>query len=198
MTHHNIVTLDYRDLNEIEAHLKRLDKGDRYLRFFAALGDSAIEHYAHNIDLDNGKLFGSWNQYGDLIGYAQLAGIGLMNDRKSAEFAMSIDKEHRGTGLARQLMKRCINFCKADGIEFLFMSCLRENQKMRALAQAEGLKVVVDHEEAIAELNLDGVVTIERGLAVAKELQYAQISIFDKAYRFNNDIIRALLGHKLK
>lgn len=194
MTFHSIVTLDHNDLNEVEAHLLRLDRSDRYLRFFAALGDHAIGHFVRSIDFDKGKLFGAFNEHGDLIGVAQLAGISMMNSKKSAEFAISIDKEHRGSGLARQLMSRCVNFCKATGIEFLFMSCLRENMKMRSLAQAEGLKVVVDHEEAIAELNLDGVVQIERSIAAAKEVGYAQIAIFDKAYRFNSEIIKSLLN----
>jgi GNAT superfamily N-acetyltransferase len=191
---YNIITLDKQYTQDIQEHLKRLDKNDRYMRFFAVLNDSAIEHFVKKINFDDGRAFGVFDKSA-LIGFAQLAGIGIENGKKTAEFAISIDKDRRGSGLARQLMKRCVNFCKANSIEILFMSCLRENDKMKNLARAEGLKVIANHEEAIAELNLENV-PIERGIAVAKEFAYEQISILDKCYRFNNTIIKALIGQK--
>jgi RimJ/RimL family protein N-acetyltransferase len=188
---YSIVKLDQLDLPHVEAHLKRLDKDDRYLRFFAVLNDTAIEKHVKAISDNNSVCFGAFED-GVLVGHAQLAGFEQRNEKRSAEFAISIDKDRRGSGLARQLMQRCVNFCKADGVEVLFMSCLRENKKMQALAKAEGLKVITDHDEAMAELDLHDA-PFSRTRAIQKEIAYAQISIFDKCHRFNKQIIKALL-----
>jgi hypothetical protein len=71
------------------------------------------------------------------------------------------------------------------------MSCLRENKRMQSISRAAGLTVVVNADEAFADLNLDG---SDRATARSHEIAYEQISVFDKAYRHNQAMLNEILG----
>ena len=174
---------------DIIAHLKRLDSGDRYLRFFAALGDSAIEKYVTEmVDFSKTKGYGIYDlDKKTLIAFAHI----IEDDKGSAEVGISVDKSVRGKGLAKDLMDRIMVHVKANGIHTLYMSCLRENKIMQSIARNAGLKVVIDHDEAIATLELD-IDPIQRSIYRTKEYAYQQITIFDKCYRQNALLVRFL------
>jgi RimJ/RimL family protein N-acetyltransferase len=155
MTHYTIQRLHEMDRSAIKNHLLRLDKNDRYLRFFAALGDFAIEHYADNvIDLKDGAAFGVIDGNGRLVGLAHASRIQISESRVSAEVGFSIDADERSNGLASRLMERVITHCRDHGVNTLFMSCLRENKKMQSLARKFGLNMTINFDEAYAELEL--------------------------------------------
>lgn len=187
-----ISSLSNSDKPKILDHLKRLDSGDRYLRFFAALNDEALERYVYDaIDLSNSKAFGIFRN-DKLVAFAHLSCITSKDGIKSAEVGVTVDKDFRDKKFAKILMDRMLVFCKATGVNRLFMSCLKQNNKMRQIAKSAGLKVVVDHEEALAELNLDSPPST-RVLNISKDLMYEQISIYDACFRRNTELIEFLL-----
>lgn len=187
-----ISTLDDEDRPKILSHLKRLDREDRYMRFFAALSDNALESYTEkSLDLVSGRGFGVFSiPDRKLIAFAHVSTAEQEGHLVKAELGISIDKGCRGKGLAKRLMDRVIVYCKAYNINTLFMSCLRENKRMQHVAQAAGLKVVMNVDEAFADLSLEG---SDRKSSISQEIAHEQISVFDKAYRHNQVLVNEIL-----
>lgn len=188
-----ISSLDDEDRPKIRSHLMRMNHEDRYLRFFATLSDSAIEHYAMNIlDLKHGRAFGIITiPDRRLIGLAHVSRIELGERRVSAEVGISIDEEYRSKGLSKRLMDRALVYCRSNGVNTIYMSCLRENKRVQAVARAAGLKVVANADEAMAELELT---PAERAANISHEIAYEQISLFDKAYRHNEALMNSVFS----
>lgn len=140
------------DLNreQVYDHLVGLSSEDRRLRFCMTVKDDYIRNYVYGVmNFDRDPSFGAFIN-GRLVG---LASICLVSE-KSWEFAMSIEFGYRGTGLARHLMRETIDTARELGAERLCMSCLRENRKMRALAESFGLNMTITYDEAYAELGV--------------------------------------------
>lgn len=187
-----ISQLDESDKPAILSHLLRLNKTDRYLRFFATVSDSVLENYVKQLDFSESKGFGIFDEdKKTLIAFVHVSGIEEQHISKRAELGISIDETHRGFGLARRLMDRSVNYCKANDINILFISCLRENTKMQHMAKNAGLKVILDHNEAEAVLKLDEM-PLPKATAISQEIAYDQIAIFDKCYRCNTELVLAL------
>lgn len=188
-----ISSLDDEDRPKIKSHLLRMNHEDRYLRFFATLGDSAIDHYAMKIiDLKHGKAFGIITiPDRKLIGLAHVSRIEVGEHRISAEIGISVDSEYRSKGLSKRLMDRALVYCRSNGVNTIYMSCLRENKRVQAVARAAGLKVVVNADEAVAQLELN---PGERAANISHEIAYEQISLFDKAYRHNQTMMNAVFN----
>lgn len=107
-----------------------------------------------------------------------------------AELGVSVDSDMRTKGLGKRLMDRAITYCQTSNVNTLFMSCLRENKVMQKLAREFGLRLVVNADEAMAELDMD---PAARASALPREIAYEQISLFDKAYRHNQAIMNTIL-----
>jgi|DEB19_MinimDraft_2_1074335.scaffolds.fasta_scaffold75531_2 GNAT superfamily N-acetyltransferase len=190
--HYIISTLDDEDKPKILSHLKRLSVEDRYLRFFGALKDSAIETYVNSfLDLNNGRGFGIFSiPDRKLIGFAHVSAREYEDHLVKAELGISVDSDLRGKGLAKRMMDRILVYCKANGINTLFMSCLRENKPMQHIARSAGLKLLLNADEAFAELEFS---ESEKKINMSHEIAYEQISIFDKAYRQNQALVNEIL-----
>jgi RimJ/RimL family protein N-acetyltransferase len=189
-----VTELDNNDKPEILAHLLRLSPNDRYLRFFAALGDFALNKYVNEtVDLSASKAYGIFDEdRKTLIAFAHVAGIEQGGSGLSAELGISVDSSFRGFGLARRLMDRTLVFCKSHDIGMLYMSCLRENKAMQHLAKTSGLQVIIDHGDAIAKLQL-AEWPLDKAACISHDLAYQQIAIVDKCYRRNTELVNALL-----
>lgn len=175
-------------------HLLKLDSHDRYMRFFAVIGDSMMRNYVENgIDFKRDKAYGVYSGK-NLIALAHLS---MSESDENAEIGISVDKEFRGKGIAGKLLKRILTHCHAAGIKTLFMSCLRHNTTMQKLAREAGLNVIMDHDEALARLNVS-TSPLQKVLSIQSEFAYQQISIIDKCYRFNSQVIDLLLNVKDK
>jgi RimJ/RimL family protein N-acetyltransferase len=160
-------------------HLLALNREDRYLRFFASLGDYAITHYVNNVlDMHAGRAYGAVVD-GKLVGFAHISSIIPAGEHIMAEFAVSVDRDQRGAGLASQLLERAIEYAKEEGINTLFMSCLRENKAMQHIARKAGLNVVVNADEAYADLT-----TTPKSV----------ISVYDKTELLDEDLSNIALG----
>lgn len=189
-----ITTLDDADKSAILAHLKRLDTEDRYMRFFAAVSDGVLESYVvTGLDLSKSKAFGIFHpiEKDRLIVLGHLSAEERLGNDCRAELGISVDKEFRDLGLGKRILDRVTVFCKAKGVKTLFMSCLRQNKKMQNLAKNAGLRVILDHEEALAELNLPEY-PVEKAVCISHEIAYEQIAIMDNCYRRNLQLIKAL------
>lgn len=189
--HFIVSTLDDEDRPKIESHLLRLSLEDRYLRFFAALGDYQIKKYVAGLDLKQGRAFGVFTLPDRrLVGLAHVSRITKQDLRVMAELGVSVDSDMRTKGLGKRLMDRAITYCQTSNVNTLFMSCLRENKVMQKLAREFGLRLVVNADEAMAELDMD---PAARASALPREIAYEQISLFDKAYRHNQAIMNTIL-----
>lgn len=174
---------------DIIAHLQRLDANDRYLRFFTVLNDEAIARYVNEmIDFKTQIGYGIYDtDKKTLIAFAHIT----EDKNGTAEVGISVDKALRGVGLAKNLMERILVHCKATGINTLFMSCLRENKIMQSMARKAGLHVVLDHDEAIAHLELD-VNPFQKVVYQTKEIAHQHVTIFDKCYRQNALLLQSM------
>ncbi len=192
---HMIATLDNSDKQAIFDHLIRLDKNDRFMRFFVSAPDSFIERYVFSsMDLTKSKAFGIFdiNDKKTLIALAHVSSAEELAAGKSAELGISVDKQFRGMGLAKRLMDRTLIYCKAKDIGLLYMSCLRSNKAMQHLATTTGMKVVLDHDEAMATIKM-AEFPLEKMASISHEIAYEQIAIIDKCYRLNKTFVESLL-----
>lgn len=148
-----LVPLYAADRQQILDHYLRLDPDDRYLRFFSPVSDYALNDFVQNhMDFEEGATFGIMID-GLLVGVGYVSRLRNDGGQLAAEAGFSIDKKHRSHGHASLLMSAIIGFCMGAKVDKLFMSCLRQNKKMQKLAQNFGLHVVVDDDEAYADLN---------------------------------------------
>ena len=191
-----IVSLQNKDRDLVLAHLLRLNSADRYMRFFAVVNDDVITAYVN--DAVNFKYHEGYGIFSEdrtkLIAFAHLVPIKVNKDYE-AELGISVDREYRSLGLAKKLMDRVIVHCNAANINRLYMSCLHNNSTMQHIARSAGLKVVVDHDQAIGELHIHQS-GLPKPLSVSCELLYEQISIFDKCYRINKLMVGALFDNQ--
>jgi RimJ/RimL family protein N-acetyltransferase len=135
---------------QVYEHLLRLSPDDRYTRFCTTATDAFIRRYVFEVmDLDTSPSYGAFAN-GKLVGFAHIAVI----DLERCELAFSIDEDHRGSGLVRNLMRTAIAWCREHGMQKLCMSCLRQNKKMQALATSFGLNMTITYDEAYAELGI--------------------------------------------
>jgi RimJ/RimL family protein N-acetyltransferase len=150
-----LVPLGACDESKILAHYLRLSPDDRYLRFCANLSDYAITQFVtKRMDLADGVAFGILTD-GEIVGVGYVGKIYESDGRDTAEAGFSIDADHRGEGHASLLMAAIIGYCRGRRVQTLVMSCLRENRRMQAIARNFGLRVVIDRDEAYADLTFE-------------------------------------------
>jgi len=149
-----LVPLRPGDEHLILDHYVRLSTDDRYLRFFSPMSDYALGVFVNErMDLVDGVAFGVLVD-GSLVGVGYVGKTYVQDGRDTAEAGFSIDAEHRGHGYATMLMSAIIGYCRGARIQTLVMCCLRENQAMRQIASNFGLRVVIEQDEAYADLSV--------------------------------------------
>ena len=114
-------------------HLMRLDAQSRRLRFGNAVSDDFINKYASQITLDKAIVFAFIIQ-GEIRSAAELRKLGSRWGDE-AEAAFSVEAEFQNQGVGTELMAYIIRPARNRGVERLWMSCLAENMKMRAIAR---------------------------------------------------------------
>jgi RimJ/RimL family protein N-acetyltransferase len=139
--------LNHNHCNQLLQHLLRLSPEDRRLRFCLPATDEYIRKYVFEMIRSSDFCFGAFSEDGVMIAMAHVAVI----DGPKCELAFTINEEHRGTGLARQLMRIAVEHCDRIGATKLCMSCLKDNKKMQSLAKSFGLHLMLDGPEVYAE-----------------------------------------------
>jgi GNAT superfamily N-acetyltransferase len=127
------------DLGALRAHLKRLDREARRLRFGGVTTDQFIDAYVDTAFRLDATVFGIFID-GEIRGSAELRSI--FGERTSdAEAAFAVEADWQDQGLGSTLMDRILTAAQNRGITRLHMICLRENARMRHIAGKFGARL---------------------------------------------------------
>ncbi len=159
---------------ELITHFERLDTRDRGLRFGHAVSSARLRQYIEGIDFDRDTVFGVRDDDGSLCGVTHLA---CWPD--AAEIGLSVLPAFRGQGLAQAMFDRAVLRARNRGTVELFMHCLAENGAMMHIARKAGMKVVVEHAEGDAYLELPP----PDAFSLGQEMYQGQLVLLDWALR---------------
>jgi GNAT superfamily N-acetyltransferase len=115
------------------AHLLRLDVDTRRNRFGTAVNDEFLTHYAQQTFGVGGIVFG-YVENGEVRGAAELRGLDDVTT-DGAEAAFSVEQAWRRRGIGEILFQHLITAARNRNHGRLFMTCLRSNLPMQALAR---------------------------------------------------------------
>jgi RimJ/RimL family protein N-acetyltransferase len=132
------------------AHLLRLDREARRMRFAHSVSDTFVEDYASRM-LDDGSVVFGYIEDGDVRAVAELKKIGA-DWGHEAEAAFSVEKAVQDRGLGTDLMGRVIRAARNRGVKNLYMSCLAENTKMQAIARKHEAELKFEYGEVVGEI----------------------------------------------
>ena len=160
-----------------KAHLLRLDRTDRHLRFAGTVSDEVIEQHCHRLDWHNTLVIG-WFDNGDLRGASELRTAGTPFPKR-AELAFSVETPYQGRGIGHELMSRALIIARNRGIKIVDVICMVENRRMRSLARKFTKAAVIDGGEVGASIALD---------------MPNQVSLFLEALEDGASLMSTLLG----
>jgi acetyltransferase len=126
------------DAAEHDAFFHRLTPEDVRLRFFAAVRELSPKQLTKFTRLDYDRdmaLIAVREATGETVGVARLA---REDDRRVAEFAVIVEHELHGKGLATHLMERLLDWAPSHGVHEVVGQILAENTAMLTLAKHLG------------------------------------------------------------
>ncbi len=120
------------------ALFRRISPEDVRLRFFSTLRELSPERIARmtQVDYDREMAFVAVRANGDTVGVSR-----LVCDRDEGEFAVIVQPDMKGRGLARHLMARLIAWGRAQGMAAIVGQVLAENAPMLAFVRRLGFSV---------------------------------------------------------
>jgi len=136
------------DAETFEAHLRTLDPASRRMRFGMMASDAFLAQYAERCISLNAIIHGAFH-HGALIGVAELRPIGGFLAGE-AEIAFSVLTEWRNHGIGTTLFARTLRSARNRGYARLYMTCLRHNAPMQALARKFSAEIMVEIDESVA------------------------------------------------
>jgi len=138
------------ETEKFRAHLLRLDKETRRLRFGMPVNDQFIESYAAQI--------GEWDSIihafvvgGEVRAAAELRRFGSQWSGE-AEAAFSVETVYQNKGVGSELLSRVVRSARNRGIQRLYMNCLLENRKMQRVAKKFEASLQFDHGDVIGRV----------------------------------------------
>jgi acetyltransferase len=123
------------------AFFGRLSPQDIRYRFFSAMREMSAEQTARltQVDYDREMAFIAVNETtGDTVGVARLA---CDSDGRSGEFAVIVQADMKGRGLASHLMRRLMAWARLRGLTEIEGQILADNQPMLAFIRHLGFTV---------------------------------------------------------
>ena len=157
----------------IGAHLRALDRADRYLRFGYSATDEHIARYVASLDFDRDEIFGIFNRKLEMLAMAHLARNDTPEYRNCAEFGVSVLKKARGRGYGSRLFDRAVMHARNESVDMMFIHALSENTVMLRIAANAGATIKRDGSESEAYLELSAP-TLDTQVTEMVEEQYAQ------------------------
>ena len=138
------------------AFFTRISPEDVRFRFFSALRELSPERIARmtQVDYDREMAFVAVRPNGDTVGVSR-----LIRDRDEGEFAVIVQADLKGRGVARKLMQRLVDWGGGQGMTAIVGQVLAENHAMLAFVRRFGFSLhrVPDEPEVIeARLALAG------------------------------------------
>ena len=121
-----------------QALFNRVSPEDKRMRFFSAMRDVSPERIARmtQVDYDREMAFVAERAPGDIVGGAR-----LICDGDEGEFAILVQPDMRGTGLARELMRRLLEWGRQAGMASVVGQVLTENRPMLGFVRSLGFSV---------------------------------------------------------
>jgi acetyltransferase len=146
---------------EDEAHLQIFDnsqsKEDRYKRYFAEMPQFSHEQMVRftQIDYEREMAFiavAIQNDETEILGVVRAQ---RDPDNTEAEFAIAIRSDLKGIGLGSCLLKKMIDYCRAQGTRKLVGATMLENNGMANLARKLGFNVRFNRDDELIGMQLD-------------------------------------------
>ncbi len=119
----------------------RLSPEDVRFRFFSAMRTLSAEQVARMTQMDYDRemaLIAVQQSTGDTVAVARLV---CEQDRRSAEFAVAVQSDMKGRGLASRLVRRLIEWGRARGVAEIVGQVLADNAPMLAFARHLGFEI---------------------------------------------------------
>ncbi|MFL5256403.1 MAG: GNAT family N-acetyltransferase [Rhodopila sp.] len=129
------------DAEQHKAFFQRLSPEDIRYRFFTAIRELSAEQMARltQVDYDREMAFvAKRDSNDDTLGVARLV---IEPDGLSGEFAVIVQADMKGRGLARELMLRLIDWSRARGLKEVVGQVLADNPPMLAFVRRLGFTV---------------------------------------------------------
>ena len=120
-------------------HLKRLDPDSRHSRFSGVVSDAFIDRYTETAYRPDALIFGAFDD-GKIVAAGELK-ILLESWPTAAEAAFSVEKAYQDHGIGDALFHRLLIVAQNRNINTITIICLRENDRMRHLAQKHSAKL---------------------------------------------------------
>lgn len=144
---------------DAQAHLhfvQNVSEEDLRLRFFGLVQNFDLTDMPKftQIDYDREMAFVATQT---IDGQAQTLGVvrtSTKPDNSSAEFAIMVRSDMKGTGLGSLLFEKMIRYCKSRGTRYLDGQTMPRNKGMIGLAKRFGLSVTHNYEEELVEMRL--------------------------------------------
>ncbi|HEY2619961.1 MAG TPA: GNAT family N-acetyltransferase, partial [Acetobacteraceae bacterium] len=128
------------DADQHGAFFARLSPQDIRYRFFTAMRELSPEQMARltQIDYDREMAFVAVREAGgETVGVARL----VCEDEQSGEFAVIVQADMKGKGVARHLMQRLIDWARRRGLRDVVGQVLADNAPMLAFVRHLGFRV---------------------------------------------------------
>lgn len=169
----------HRDL--LKQHFDELADEDVRLRFGNMLNHDARHAYVDGINFERDSVFGVYSDDLTLLGAAHLACMA-----GAAELGLSVLPACRGLGIGTALFNRAAISARNLQIVELFMHCLTQNRAIMHIARKAGMRIIVEHADADAYLELPP----GNPLTFGQEMAQQQFAQFDWALKANVNYLR--------
>jgi GNAT superfamily N-acetyltransferase len=142
------------EVDKFRDHLLRLDKASRRMRFAHGVSDAFIEDYAARMAEMGGIVYA----YFDGESVRAAAELKKLGDTwgGEAEAAFSVEQPLQEHGIGTELMGLVIRAARNRGVQHLCVSCLAENDKMRAIARKYEAELRFEYGEVIGDIVPEG------------------------------------------
>lgn len=150
--------------SKIADHLKRLDSGDRYMRFETAASDNFIDAYVRGIRFTADVAYGAFDDNLVLRGFSHIC-----FSRGSADVGLSVERDCRGQGFGTKLLDKSIRIARLRRAKTFTSMCLMQNRWMLRAMSARGFDITREFDTAIAMADLDPPNVMTLGIEIAEE-----------------------------
>lgn len=144
-----IFQLTEADRPALAQHLLGLSAEDRRLRFFCPVSDNIIERFVRGLNI--AQVYGFF-----VAGQLVATSMVMPEDEHRVEFAVSVDPEHRGHGLARQLLNHGLHSIWADRADQVVIRHASDNHAMAAVHRGLPSRQSISAGEVDVVIDLEG------------------------------------------
>ena len=135
------------DAGKLDALFHRMTPEDVRHRFFAAIRELSPEQLAKFTRLDYEKdmaFVAVRDSTGEIVGVARLA---RENDPAIGEFAVEVQPDVKGHGVATHLMHRLLDWARQHGVKEVVGEIMADNEAMLDLARYLGFALHYSHDD---------------------------------------------------